>query len=167
MTDSEVLYIGDAVALHGISGEIRLHVVADSPDFAKQFKRFFCEGKECTVQRLRIHKNCAVIKFDGVDNPDAARLLVGKGFFIARDDVKLPKGSYFIADILGFEIVDNDTGAVYGQLTQVQNHGAGDIYYIKTPSGEELLFPAVAQFVARRDFEAKRIFITPIPGMFE
>ncbi len=160
------IYLGDITSPHGISGEVRLHVIADSPDFARQFKHLYSEDRQFTVAGCRIHKNVAILALEGVDSREAAERLVGSPLFFERSDAKLKKGQYFIADIIGFEIVDADSGRVYGTLTKVDNHGSADIYTIKD-GDKSYLFPAAPPFIERRDFDEKRIYIRPIPGMFD
>ena len=46
------------------------------------------------------------------------------------------------------------------------DRGTTEIYTVKTPSGEEVLFPAIAEFVVRVDVDAA-VFVRPIPGFFE
>ncbi len=143
-----------------------MHVIADSPDFARQFKKLYTEQKEYTVSSCRIHKNVAILTLIGVDNREAAERLVGCSLFFERCDAKLKKGQFFIADILGFEVVDADSGETYGFLTRVDNHGSADVYYIEK-DGKTHLFPAAEPFVDRRDFDEKKIYIRTIPGMFD
>ncbi len=160
------IYLGDITSPHGITGEVRLHVIADSPDFARQFKRLYSEDTEYTVAGCRIHKNVAILALKGVDSREAAERLVGSPLFFERSDAKLKKGQYFIVDIIGFEVVDADSKVVYGTLTKVDNHGSSDIYHIKGAE-KTYLFPAAPPFIESRDFDERRIYIRPIPGMFD
>ena len=78
----------------------------------------------------------------------------------------LPKGRSFIADLLGCDVVDAETGRVYGQLTNVDRPAAQDIYTVTDAAGGEHMLPAVPEFVKQIDIEARRIAVTPIEGMF-
>ena len=79
---------------------------------------------------------------------------------------RLPKGRYFIDDLLDCEVADADTGRVYGRLTNVEHPAAQDIYTVTDAAGEEHMLPAVPEFVKTIDIENRRILITPIEGMF-
>ena len=51
-----------------------------------------------------------------------------------------------MADLIGCEVRDADTGKVYGVVTSVDHPGAQDIYTAKAPSGKEYMFPGVDAF---------------------
>ena len=58
-----------------------------------------------------------------------------------------------------------DSGEILGELIQVDQRAHGDLYTVKTPTGEALL-PAVPQFVIRIDPE-EAVFVRPIPGLLD
>ena len=75
------------------------------------------------------------------------------------------EGAYFIADLIGLDVVDADSKCKYGKIKEVINRGASDIYVIKTNKGE-VLFPAVDEFIDSVDVECA-VYIRPIEGMFD
>ena len=84
-----------------------------------------------------------------------------------RDDVELEECTYFIRDLIGLQVVDADTGAVYGRLEEVLETGANDVYTIRTPDGKQLLFPAIGDVVIETDPEQGIMRIRPLEGLFE
>ena len=112
------------------------------------------------------HGNVILLRLDGVTDMDAARAQVGRTYYLAKADAKLPRGRYFIDDLLGCDVVDADTDRVYGQLTNVDRPAAQDIYTVTDGAGEEHMLPAVPEFVKKIDIDARKIFVTPIEGMF-
>ena len=89
----------------------------------------------------------------------------GMLLYANRDELVIDEDSVFIADLLGCDVVDADTGKVYGTLEEVFNRGASDIYRIVNGKNE-YLFPAVDEFVVRAE-PGLPILIRPIPGMFD
>ena len=83
----------------------------------------------------------ALVKFAGVDDMDAARALQGQAFYFDRNDVHLAPGRWYVADLIGCEVRDADTGKVYGVVTSVDRPGPQDIYTVKAPNGKEYMFP--------------------------
>jgi len=70
-----------------------------------------------------------------------------------------------VATILERQLPDGGW-AVAGTVSDVDSMPSSDMYTVKTPSGAEVLFPAVDEFV--KEIRAEEgIFITPIPGFFE
>ncbi len=93
----------------------------------------------------------ALLQLEGVDDMDAARALRGQVFYFDRNDATLPAGRWYVADLIGCEVRDADTGRVYGVVTSVDHPGAQDIYTVKAPSGKEYMFPGVDAFLKERN----------------
>jgi 16S rRNA processing protein RimM len=62
-----------------------------------------------------------------------------------------------IADILGFEVYDQD-GNILGLLSGVLSTGTNDVWTIKSQD-EELLIPALKSIVTKVSIARKKIFI--------
>ncbi|MBO7295753.1 MAG: 16S rRNA processing protein RimM, partial [Clostridia bacterium] len=104
-------------------------------------------------------------ELEGITTVEEANALRGKVLHAAREDLRIPKGEYLIAELIGLDLVDVATGKVYGQLTEVLDQGPADIYVVNTPSGERMM-PAVPEFVKGID-EERGILVAPIGGMLE
>ena len=157
------------VSTHGVRGEIKALPLCDGAAFLAKFKRLFTSADgagETRVLGVRAQGNVILLRLDGVTDMDAARAQVGRTYYLAKADAKLPRGRYFIDDLLGCDVVDADTDRVYGQLTNVDRPAAQDIYTVTDGAGEEHMLPAVPEFVKKIDIDARKIFMTPIEGMF-
>ena len=120
------------------------------------------------VRSARPSKNVVLLKLDGVDTPEAAQKLVNRVVCINRADVKLPKGTYFIADLIGLKVVDvDDPELVYGELTDVSQTGANDVYHVRFADGKERYVPAIPQVVIQTDLENGVLRIRPLDGLFD
>lgn len=158
-----------AVTTHGVMGEVKMELWCDSVAFLSKFKRLYRSANgdaPMNVTKVRAHKNMALVTFEGINDMDAARALVGQVFYIDRADAKLPKGHYFQVDLLGCEVVDADSDRVYGTIRAVNHPGAQDIYTIDCPDNTTALFPAVKPFLVKVDVENRKVLVRPIPGMF-
>ena len=71
---------------------------------------------------------------------------------------KPAKTSWKVADILGFEVFDQD-GNLLGLLADVISTGNNDVWTIKSDT-EELLIPALKSIVTKVDISKKRIFVS-------
>lgn len=157
------------VSTHGVRGEMKALPLCDGAAFLAKFKRLFTSDDgagETRVLGVRAQGNVILLRLDGVTDMDAARAQVGRTYYLAKADAKLPRGRYFIDDLLGCDVVDADTDRVYGQLTNVDRPAAQDIYTVTDGAGEEHMLPAVPEFVKKIDIDARKIFVTPIEGMF-
>ena len=157
------------VSTHGVRGEMKALPLCDGAAFLAKFKRLFTSADgagETRVLGVRAQGNVILLRLDGVTDMDAARAQVGRTYYLAKADAKLPRGRYFIDDLLGCDVVDADTDRVYRQLTNVDRPAAQDIYTVTDGAGEEHMLPAVPEFVKKIDIDARKIFVTPIEGMF-
>lgn len=157
------------VTTHGVRGEMKALPLCDGAEFLAKCKRLFAgaDGRgEVRVLGVRAQGNMILLRLEGVDDMDAARAQVGRTYYFAKADVRLPKGRYFIDDLLGCRVVDAATGAEYGTLTDVDHPAAQDIYTVTDAQGGTHMLPAVPEFVQKIDLETRTITVTPIDGMF-
>lgn len=162
MEKNQYLEIGQIVNTHGIRGEVRIQPWADSPEFLLRFKTFYIDGAPVRVRAARVHKGCIIALFDGVEDVNAAMGLKNKTLCIDRADARLPKGSFFLADILGARVVTED-GAELGALADTLDLPGQRVYVVR---GErEHLIPAVPEFILHTDADAGVITVRLIEGM--
>ena len=93
---------------------------------------------------------------------NAAMALKGRTVFIDRADARLPKGAFFLQDIIGAAVVD-ESGSEIGKLVDVMETPASNVYVVK---GErEHLIPAVPEFILSTDADNGIITVHLIEGM--
>ena len=167
MEKKKYLECAIVINTHGVRGDVKLESLCDSPSVLSGLKRVFMhekgEYREVKVLHASVFKSFVLATLDGVDDMDKAIALKGKTLYAAREDFKLKKGDYFIADLIGMPVIDNKDGKVYGEISDVINRGASDIYVVRTESGERMM-PAVAEFVKKVDVE-RGVFVEVIPGL--
>ena len=158
------------VSTHGVRGEMKALPLCDGAAFLSNYKRLFTTAVgagETRVLGVRAQGNVILLRLDGVTDMDAARALRGQVFYFDRSDATLPEGRWYVADLIGCEVRDADTGKVYGVVTSVDHPGAQDIYTVKSPSGKEYMFPGVDAFLKERNPPEGYILVTPIPGLLD
>ena len=169
MEKKQYIECGKIINTHGCHGGIKLESWCDEPEVLASLERIFIieEGKyvEYKVKKSAIFKQFVLFDLSGIGDMDRAIALKGTVVYAHRDDFELEDGAYFIADIIGCDVVDADNGKVYGTLCEIINRGASDIYVVKTDKGEAMV-PAVDEFIDRVEV-GKAIYIRPIEGMFE
>ena len=167
MEKKKYLECGKIINTHGVWGEVKLESYCDTPKVLAELSRVFVrEGsayREIKVLKTSVFKQFVIASFEGVGDMDTAMNMKGTVLYAAREDFNLPEGDYFIADLIGLDVIDDENGHVYGTVTDVINRGASDIYVVKTYSGERMM-PAVPEFVKRVDVE-NGIFVKVIPGL--
>ena len=118
MDKKQFIEAGKVVNTHGVKGEVKIQVWLDSPEFLKKFKTVYIDNKAVKLVSGRVHKGFLIAVLDGVDDVNAAMSLKNKTVFIDRKDAKLPKGAYFLQDIIGAAVVTED-GESVGTLEDI------------------------------------------------
>lgn len=165
----QYLEIGKIVNRHGLNGTVKVMPWCDSPELLCEFDTLY-RGRQhiaMTVERAAVQKNMVLMKFAGVDTPEAADALRNAVLYMDRSDVELDEDTHFIQDLLGMSVRDADTGAEYGKLTDVLQTGANDVYEVTAPDGRKLLVPVIPQVVLAVDDSADIITIRPLEGLFD
>ena len=169
MERSNYLECAKVIATHGVAGAIKLESWCDSPYVLAELETlYFKKGEEYIpheVEKSSVFKSIVIAKLEGIDTVERAAECKNMILYAARDDFELDDGAYFIADIIGLDVIDADSGRVYGKVKDVLNYGASDIYTVATEKGE-CMIPAVPEFVVEVDLE-KGVFVRPIEGMFD
>jgi 16S rRNA processing protein RimM len=162
MEKTEFLEAGEIVSTHGIRGEVKILPWTDSADFLRRFKTLYISGQPYAVKSSFVHKGCVIAALEGVADVNAAMTLKGRTVCFARADAKLPKGHFFLADVLGARVVTED-GKELGELVDIIQNPTQNVYVVR---GErEHLIPAVPEFVLNTDIENGVVTVRLIEGM--
>lgn len=166
----DYLEVGEVVGTHGVRGEMRVNPWCDAPSFLKKFKKLYLDEKgtkSLDIKSAREHGNVALVVADGIDTVEKAQAMRGKVLYIKRDDAKLQKGNYFIAELIDCTVYDaDDESIVYGIITDVSETGANDVWHI-TKDNKEYLIPAIKDVVISVDVEEGIVKIRPLKGIFD
>lgn len=154
------LTVGQIIKTHGINGEVKVYPLTDDIKRFKNLKRIYIDGQENKVILCKIQPDTVILKIEGIDSIDEAIKYRQKYIEVSREDaIKLQEGSYFIADIIGCNVVD-ENGTEYGKIADVIKTKSNDVYWIK--EGKELLIPALKNIVVNINVENKIIIIKPV-----
>ncbi|MBR5093701.1 MAG: 16S rRNA processing protein RimM [Oscillospiraceae bacterium] len=162
MEKSAYIPAGRIVNTHGVLGEVKIEVWLDSPQFLRRCGRVFLDGRERKILSGRAQKQFLLAKLEGVEDLNTAMALKGREVQIARADAPLPRGGFFLQDILGARVVDEE-GRPVGVLTEVLERPASNVYVVQGET--EHLIPAVPAFVLATDVEAGVVTVRLIEGM--
>ena len=162
----QYLEVGKVTNTHGIMGEVRVQPWADSPEFLCRFKTLYVDKTHwpIRVERARVHKNMVILKLEGVTDVPGALAMRNAILYIDRADADLPEGSFFLADIMGLEVRDAQSGQVLGNVADVLTLPANNVYVVR--GGErEILIPAVPQFIAETNVDGGYLRVNMMEGL--
>lgn len=157
------LEAGQIANTHGVQGEVKIVPWCDSPEFLCGFDTLYLDGKPVKVRSARVHKGNVLAFLEGVNDVNDAMRLKGKTVFIDRTGVELPDGRHFLADLMGLEVRDADSGAVLGTVADILTPPAHEVYVVK--GEKEYMIPAVDEFLVETNVEEGYIRVRLIEGM--
>lgn len=163
--------IGVITGSHGVHGEMKVYPTTDDPRRFKHCKSVFVEDKigfkTFEVESARVTLDKVLLKLKTIDTPEEAVKYRQRGIFVDREHaVRLSKDEYFIADLAGIRVLDEDDNEI-GEFIDVLQTGANDVYQIKMNDGRELLLPAIKECVLKVDVEAGFIKIHILDGLLD
>ena len=151
--------LGAVSAAHGISGEVKVKTFTASPESLGAYGPVATEkGRALAILTLRAVKGDeAIVRFEGVNDRNAAEALKGERLYIPRSALPDPeKGEFYQTDLIGLR-VENRAGQHLGAVAGVHNFGAGDVIEIACAGGEREFVPFTDDFVPVVDIEQGRI----------
>lgn len=182
-TDPHYIYMGTITKPHGIRGEMSLHTSAEKPKIllgqallAHPSNDTLLDtllpagAKQITVASVRMHHQMALITIEGVKDRTEAEKYRRYRLFIERQKLsQLNEDEYYQTDLLGLDVfAENlDDGSYLGQLSSIDAPAGQELWTITTDDDQEILLPAVPEFVSIIDLDEEYIIITPPPGLLD
>lgn len=144
---------------HGVRGEVKVLPWADGPEFLCEFSRVRIDGTSYTVESCRIQKTCNLLKLQGVNTVEEARLFRGKTVEVYREDAG--DDLIFAAELMGMTVLCD--GEPIGKITDVLDYPGNNVYVVS--GAHEYLIPAVRQYILSTDLEKNEMCVKLIEGM--
>lgn len=166
------LLLGRVLRPHGVRGELRLEVLTAYPErILPESKVFVGPNPEetatavlYTVAGVRKHQQYLILHLKGLDDRAAADLLRDQFVMVAIEDaVPLEEGEFYLYQAIGLAVYTVDDEFL-GQVTDVIETGANDVYVVQGPRGEVLL-PDIDECIEQVNIEAGRMTVRLMDGL--
>ena len=159
--------IGAVISPHGLRGEMNIYPTTDEPGRFKSLKEVLLlrDGAYVPykVEQVKFFRERPILKLAGIDRIEDAEPLRRTELYVSREDaLPLGEGEYYIGDLIGCEIRGED-GQRLGELRDVLQTGANDVYVIRMDGGEEKLLPAIPICVLKKCPEEGYIIVHFLP----
>ncbi len=157
----DYLRIGHIARPHGVHGAIKVTPLCDDSVRFEGLKAAFIERngtyEPVTVGDVGVQPDAVYLSVSCAQDRDAAERLKGAYLCVDRAHaVKLPEGSWFVAELIGCDVSDTEGNAL-GRLTDVLETGSADVYVIC--GKRRLLVPALKRLLHSVDVKNKRIVL--------
>ena len=164
----DMLQVGVIIKPHGIHGEVKVYPTTDDIHRFDDLTEVWLDSKKglqkLEVTGVKYFKGLAILKFKGFEQPEEMERYRNCPLLVTRDHaVALEPGEYFLADIIGLKVVDEDEQEI-GIITDVLQTGANDVYVVDTGE-KEVLIPSIPDCILKRDFENKIVYIHLMDGL--
>lgn len=168
----QLLRVGVITTTHGIRGEVKvfpttddIHRFDDLDEVILQNKR---EQLTLHVEHVKYFKNIVIVKFKEYNNINDVEMFRKSDLFVTRENaVPLEEGEYFICDIIGAQVKNEEDGNVIGKVKDVLETGANLVFSIESNEGKELLFPSIPECIKKVDVEKMEVIAHVMPGLME
>lgn len=167
---SKYISVGKILNFHGIQGEAKVGFSKNQQDFFCGLKKVFIQQEDSysqlKIKRIRLNKNSAIVKFDGINSIDEIVEYKGKIIFVEEQTIReaLEDDEFLIDELVGLDVFDQNNEKL-GFVVGVSNNGANDLLSVKTKSKEVALVPFVKAIVTDVSIKDKKIKIKNIEGL--
>jgi 16S rRNA processing protein RimM len=149
--DGEPVYlaVGFLRRAHGLRGEIIMDLHTDFPERLQSGRKLWVgeDHRPAELAGARPHAKGMLVKFKGVESPEEAKMLRNQWVYVRAADVpRLPEGKLYQHELYGFDVVD-EHGEPLGQLVEILETGANDVYVVRKEDGTEILLPAIPSVI--------------------
>jgi len=157
----EYYRIAQVVRPHGVRGGLKLSLLTDDPGRFRGMKEAYLEQdgarRPVSLRDVSVQPDAVYLSIPGVDTREAAEALRGAYLVVDKAHaVKLPPFTWFVADLIGCTVSDT-AGEVYGEITDVLETGANDVYVVRGP--KNALVPALKRVLHEVNTEEKRVVL--------
>ena len=161
--------VGQIVNTFGVRGFLKVRPFTDDVERFEEIKKvYICKKEkleEVEIEEVKYHKDMVLLKVKGIDDMNEAEKVKGLYLKIDRKNAKkLPKDTYFIADLLGLEVY-SDEGKLLGKVEDIFQTGANDVYVVKDEMGKQLLLPGIPDVIKEIDLEKEKIIVHLLKGL--
>ncbi len=165
----EYFEIGQIVNTFGIKGFVKVKPFTDDMKRFEELKTVLIvknkEIIEMEIEEVKYQQYVVLLKLKGIEDINMAEKYKGCYIKIRRENArKLPKDTYFIADLIGLDVYAED-GKLLGKVEDVYNNKSNDIYVIKDELGKQILLPNIKDVIKQIDIENEKIIVHLLEGL--
>jgi len=163
---AQLLAVGTVVRPHGLRGELLINSLTDFPEHLASVDVVYLgdAAEPHPLARVRSQRGKFIIQLADCPDRDAAEKYRGQVVQIrAETAAPLPPGMYYHHQVIGLAAFTEE-GEHLGELVEVLETGANDVYVIRGDQGE-LLLPVIPSVIRDIDIGARRLTVHLLDGL--
>lgn len=164
----DLIEVGQIVNTYGIHGFVKIKPFVDHKEQFKSFKILFLsfekQTKELEVEEIRFSNDLVLAKLKGIETIEQAEEYRNLYLYAKRSDIPLEEGAHFIVDLIGLEVYTED-GKLLGNIKEVLQPGANDVYVVEDVTHKEILLPVIPDVIKKIDIDEKKVVVKLLKGL--
>jgi 16S rRNA processing protein RimM len=163
----EYLAVGVVLKPHGVRGGLRVQALSHLYHSLKPGTTVYLGPQRVPlkVKTTQPHRKANLVYLYGCESREQAESWRDVEVCLRFDEVEvLPEGVYYYWQILGIETFTN-AGELLGEVVDIIETGANDVYVIRSEGKPDLLVPAIPSVVLDVDLEGGRMTVDLPEGL--
>jgi 16S rRNA processing protein RimM len=165
--EAEFVAVGRITRAHGVKGEVAVLPLSQVEGRFEPGSRLLAgtEHRALTVASVRPDRSRLLVMFEELPDRTSAEAVAGSYLFVPAAEVPAaPEGEFWPHQLVGCTVV-TDRGGRLGEVREVVQGQANDIWVAAGDDGREVLIPALKDVVVAVDLDAHRVVVRAIPGL--
>ncbi|MCX6182471.1 MAG: ribosome maturation factor RimM [Bacteroidetes bacterium] len=166
MVLADTFYFGVLTKLKGFKGEIHFKAetfIEDAQDIKSVHLMIGKHLAEYKVERLSLHGEKGVVKFEGVNTEAEALSLLKFQMYLPSADFPDLEDDGNVMELLNYKVFDKEKGYL-GEVSEINDQTAQTLITVKN-NRIEILIPLVDEFIESIDTEKKEIHVDVPPAL--
>ncbi len=158
------LAIGRLGKPHGLDGGIAFYILTDFPERLKIGREVFIGDEHIPAHIKSIKEHSKNLIFEFEEFPEVEQVEKFKSHFVFVDAIELPDlpdGEYYHHQLIGLSVMDTNNSKI-GEITEILETGANDVYVIVGEDRKEILYPALLSLIEKIDIKNKIMVVKPL-----
>lgn len=167
MSNQNRVAVGEINSPWGIKGHVKVTPLTSNPERLQPKQQVFVGDLSLTITDAKIVGKIPVVQFSSFTTRNSVESLKGSLIEILEKDLpKLPENIFYIHDIVGLTVFTDDDEVV-GEIIEVLQTGANDVYVIRPSNGKDVLIPALESVIVAIKIEDESLIIRSNTGLFD
>lgn len=166
-----MIVAGKVLGSHNLKGEVK--VISDLDNIEVLIgNKVILELADSQQKLLTVKKtehlvaNKWIFSFEEIKNKQDTIEIRNANIKVRRDIVGIGENEYLVSDMIGFKVYDVKGDEYLGEITEIMDTTAHDIYIIESEEFETMI-PDVDVFIKNINFENRKMLVDTIEGMKE
>ena len=162
---SPEILVGKVIRPWGVQGSIKIVSFSDNSNRFSPGNFIYIDQKKYTILAVKEAKKNLLISLDTIKNISQAESLRDKLIKVYVEDTDpLDSGNYYYFQLLDLNVF-TENFQYLGDVKDIINTGANDVYVVSSDNSKEILLPAISEVVLKIDLNKKQMIVKIPKGL--